>query len=83
MRNRLAGVLSAWVDGDAWSRAIDRVQTTRGRIADLEAAALHFCLLPSREDLRVVRRRVHRVRREMSALEAELERLEAAVEGRR
>lgn len=76
-----ADFLTSWGSSRVVGRSLERVQVARDRIEEIEGAFLHFWLLPSREDLRTLRRRVHRVRKEVRALETEVGRLEAMVEG--
>ena len=67
-RRRTRDAFAAWLDrtGDPAriGRAVSRAQTTRVRLSEVEEALLHFWLLPAREDLRSLRRRVRRLRRE-------------------
>lgn len=67
-------------DAERMAQAIEQVQHARARVEEVEGAILHFWLLPSRADLRTLRRRVQRLRRELRAVEGELSRLEALVE---
>lgn len=78
---RVAGWLESYGDPDRFAHRLERLQRTRARIEEVEAAALHFWLLPARGDLRAVRRRVHRLRREVRALENEVGQLEAIIGG--
>ncbi|MEL6189938.1 MAG: hypothetical protein AAFU79_35385 [Myxococcota bacterium] len=68
--------------GERAEAALQSVQATRERVEEIEGALLHFWLLPSRADLRTLRRRVHRLRREVRALEGELARVERLLEER-
>ena len=61
-------------------QVVARVQRTRAQLSDIEEAVLHFWLLPARDDLRSLRRRVIRLRRDLSALDEELARIETLVE---
>lgn len=79
----MAEVLTRHGRTERVTRALERVQAARARVAEVEGALLHFWLLPAREDLRAVRRRVHRLRREVRTLEAEISALERLVEERR
>lgn len=67
---------------DRAESALAEMQTTRERVEEIEGALLHFWLLPSRQDLRALRRRVHRLRREVRALESEVGRVERLLEDR-
>lgn len=75
-----AELLSRHADAGRMTRVFERVQTARARVEEVEGALLHFWLLPARDDLRALRRRLHRLRREIRAVEQELGRLEGLVD---
>lgn len=79
-RRRAASLIARHGEDVDFGRALHRVQRNRARVSEVEASVLHFWLLPAREDLQTLRRRVHRLRAEVGALEGAVERLERALD---
>lgn len=78
-----ARLMAEGADTERLADLLARVQGIRASIEEVQGAALHFVALPSRQDVRKLKRRMISLERRVSELELAVTRLERAARGRR